>query len=112
MLDLKQKQANAEEAHFLSVQNTESAKQGQAIMTFTIITIIFAPLSFLTSFFALEIVEFPKLTVGFVLKIMFPVTAGVVLVCVFLAFSNVLNEWWQAQRSKRGTKGGSKGSLL
>ncbi|KAH8901668.1 hypothetical protein GQ53DRAFT_627609, partial [Thozetella sp. PMI_491] len=41
ILDLKQKQTNAEEAHFLSQQNIESSKQGQAIMTFTIVTIVF-----------------------------------------------------------------------
>ncbi|KAL2821445.1 hypothetical protein BDW59DRAFT_164181 [Aspergillus cavernicola] len=87
ILDLKQKQANAEEAHFLSVQNIESAKQGQAIMTFTIVTIIFAPLSFLTSFFALQIVEFPTLTIGFVLEIIFPITVFVVIIWVIYRIS-------------------------
>ncbi|KAI0159896.1 hypothetical protein GGR52DRAFT_576635 [Hypoxylon sp. FL1284] len=68
ILDLKQKQANAEEAHFLSVQNIESGKQSRAIMTFTIVTIIWAPLSFFSSFFAIQFTDFPKLTMGFVLK--------------------------------------------
>ncbi|KAI0528444.1 hypothetical protein GGR58DRAFT_495970 [Xylaria digitata] len=92
LLDLKQKQANAEETHFLSVQNIESGKQSQAIMTFTVVTIIFAPLSFLTSFFAIEIADFPTLTVGFVLKYLFPVTFAVVLVCCTLAFWDILKE--------------------
>ncbi|KAJ0422730.1 hypothetical protein BJY00DRAFT_279339 [Aspergillus carlsbadensis] len=104
ILDLKQKQANAEEAHFLSVQNIESSKQGQAIMTFTIVTIIFAPLSFLTSFFALQIVEFPPLTLGFVLEILFPITVFVVVICVSLAFFSVLKEFWQTHRGIKRAK--------
>ncbi|KAK3988464.1 hypothetical protein QBC44DRAFT_382394 [Cladorrhinum sp. PSN332] len=111
ILDLKQKQANAEEAHFLNVQNIESAKQGQAIMTFTVVTIIFAPLSFLTSFFTVQITEFPQLTLGFVLGIIFPITAFVVIICVVLAFFNVLKDWWQKLRDKKNSKSKSDGSV-
>ncbi|KAK4115958.1 hypothetical protein N656DRAFT_410214 [Canariomyces notabilis] len=70
LLDLKQKQANMQETHFLSIQNDQTAKQGQAITTFTIVTIVFAPLSFLTSFFAIEIEELARpMTLAFVLRI-------------------------------------------
>ena len=60
VLDLKQKHANAVEARFQRIQVQESARQGQTIMVFTIVTIVFLPLSFLASFFALNIIEFPR----------------------------------------------------
>ncbi|KAI0448562.1 hypothetical protein F5B21DRAFT_518840 [Xylaria acuta] len=50
-LDLKQKHAAIKEAHTTTVMSA-------AIVGFTIITIIFAPLSFLTSLFALPIDQF------------------------------------------------------
>ncbi|KAI1876265.1 uncharacterized protein JN550_001761 [Neoarthrinium moseri] len=104
ILDLKQKQTNAEEAHFLSVQNIESGKQSRAIMTFTVVTIIFAPLSFLTSFFAIQIVDFPTLTLGFVLQYLFPLGFAVVFICCILAFLNILKEWFTKLRGARNKK--------
>ncbi|KAJ9634811.1 hypothetical protein H2204_006044 [Knufia peltigerae] len=60
VLDLKQKHANAVEARFQRKQAEESVRQGQTIMVFTIVTIVFLPLSFLASFFTINIVEFPR----------------------------------------------------
>jgi hypothetical protein len=41
LLDFKQKQANVSEAHSARQQAEEAKNQGQSIMVFTIITIIF-----------------------------------------------------------------------
>ncbi|KAK5272239.1 hypothetical protein LTR99_010657 [Exophiala xenobiotica] len=60
VLDLKQKHANAVEARFQRKQAEETARQGQTIMVFTIVTIVFLPLSFLASFFAIDVIEFPR----------------------------------------------------
>lgn len=59
LLDLKQKHANAFEARFARDQAAGTARQSQTIMVFTIVTIIFLPLSFISSFFAINIEEFP-----------------------------------------------------
>lgn len=60
MLDLKQKHANAFEARFARDQAAGTARQSQTIMVFTIVTIVFLPLSFIASIFTINIAEFPK----------------------------------------------------
>ncbi|OXV11500.1 hypothetical protein Egran_00739 [Elaphomyces granulatus] len=64
LLDLKQKHANAFEARFARDQAAGTARQGKTIMMFTIVTIVFLPLSFMTSLFAINIREFPRASDG------------------------------------------------
>ncbi|RPA85383.1 hypothetical protein BJ508DRAFT_412163 [Ascobolus immersus RN42] len=64
LLDSKQKHANAWEAHSSRLQADAAAKQGDAILMFTIVTIIFLPLSFLASFFTIDISQFPQNDLG------------------------------------------------
>ncbi|CBY00910.1 hypothetical protein IAQ61_011813 [Plenodomus lingam] len=59
LLDLKQKHANAFEARFARDQAAATAEQGQTIQIFTIVTIIFLPLSFIAAMMAINIREFP-----------------------------------------------------
>ncbi|RDL33135.1 uncharacterized protein BP5553_08574 [Venustampulla echinocandica] len=87
LLDLKQKQANVAEARSQRHQAEETTTQGKAILLFTIITIIFLPLSFLCSFFAIQIVEFPTLTLSFVLRYMFPISAAISVPCIIVALN-------------------------
>ncbi|KAI1349838.1 hypothetical protein F5Y01DRAFT_326838 [Xylaria sp. FL0043] len=60
LIDLKQKQANLQEARYAREEATSAAKEGKTILALTIVNMLFLPLSFLSSFFALEITEFPK----------------------------------------------------
>jgi Mg2+ and Co2+ transporter CorA len=60
LLDLKQKHANASEARAARIGADEASKQNSVIMFFTIVTIIFGSLSFVTAFFALNVTAFPK----------------------------------------------------
>ncbi|KAL2266669.1 hypothetical protein VTJ83DRAFT_6021 [Remersonia thermophila] len=60
LLDLKQKHANGWEARFAREGSEESQRQGNIILVFTLVTVVFLPLSFITSFLALEIDIFPK----------------------------------------------------
>ncbi|KAK4149190.1 hypothetical protein C8A00DRAFT_38221 [Chaetomidium leptoderma] len=60
LLDLKQKHANGWEARFAREGSEETQRQGNIILVFTLVTVVFLPLSFITSFFALEIDIFPK----------------------------------------------------
>ncbi|KAF7928957.1 uncharacterized protein EAE97_009799 [Botrytis byssoidea] len=52
LLDLRQ-------AEFGRLQAYDSARQSNSIFVFTIMTIVFLPLSFLTSLFALNVSDFP-----------------------------------------------------
>lgn len=64
LLDLKQKHANAFEARFARDQAAGTARQSQTVMVFTIVTIIFLPLSFIAALFTINIREFPHLPGG------------------------------------------------
>lgn len=59
LLDLKQKHANAIEARYARETTDDTARQGQIFMVFTIVTVIFLPLSFIAAFFAIDIKELP-----------------------------------------------------
>ncbi|KAL4761092.1 uncharacterized protein BDW70DRAFT_168156 [Aspergillus foveolatus] len=99
LLDLKQKHANLQEARSSRRQADDTAKQGDTLLVFTLVTIIFLPLSFMAAFFAIDIVEFPKqpdgLHLDFVSSIMFSVSAAIVLPLVIMAFNvNKVSAIW------------------
>jgi len=94
LLDLKQKHANAFEARFGRDQAILSARSSKTIMVFTIVTIIFLPLSFIAAFFAINIQEFPKapdgsqaLPLGYVSKYTFGIGLTISLPLIALAFA-------------------------
>jgi hypothetical protein len=83
LLDLKQKQANI----FTAV---ETVRVGGTLMVFTIVTIIFLPLSFLAAFFAIALEGLPynsqdRLPLTFILKYVVGVGLGTALASVFMA---------------------------
>ncbi|ETS85690.1 hypothetical protein PFICI_03715 [Pestalotiopsis fici W106-1] len=76
---------NLELAEESRKQTREAASQGKTLMAFTIVTVIFTPLSFLTSLFALNIVDFQhsadgqlEYEPGWIYPILFCVAAGVI----------------------------------
>ncbi|KAH8883113.1 hypothetical protein GQ53DRAFT_883648 [Thozetella sp. PMI_491] len=89
LLTLKQQQAGVIEAREAVKQAALTLKQGQSIMLFTVVTIIFLPLSFFATLFGMNSVELNDghytLTEEFVY--MFPISAGIILISFFLAFS-------------------------
>lgn len=94
LLDLKQKHANAFEARFARDQAAGTARQSQTIMVFTIVTIIFLPLSFIASFFTINIREFPQdengaesLPLAYVSKYMFGIGFAISIPMIFIALS-------------------------
>lgn len=87
LLDLKQNYA-------ISMQAADTARQGRTLMVFTVVTVIFLPLSFLTAFFALDIRDFPHdpngnqdLPLSFVAKYIFGIGFVVALLSVLLALA-------------------------
>jgi Mg2+ and Co2+ transporter CorA len=97
MLDLKQKHANAFEARFARDQAAGTARQSQTIMVFTIVTIVFLPLSFIAAIFAINVEEFPKvggtvsLPLGYVSKYMFGIgfAISVPLIAIALLLDDI-----------------------
>ncbi|KAL1592691.1 hypothetical protein SLS60_011107 [Paraconiothyrium brasiliense] len=59
LMDLKQKAANAWEAKEARETAVAAGKQGNTVLVFTVVTIIFLPLSFMSSFFAIGVAAFP-----------------------------------------------------
>ncbi|KAI9368107.1 hypothetical protein BJX61DRAFT_242121 [Aspergillus egyptiacus] len=86
LLDLKQKHANAFEARFARDQAAGTTRQGKILMVFTIVTIVFLPLSFITSIFTIELPEFERrLNLAYVFKYTFGIGFGISIPLVLLA---------------------------
>ncbi len=64
-------------------------KQGQSIMIFTLVTIVFLPLSFCASLFGMNAAELNDghLDLSTELRLMFPISAGIIFLSLVLAFS-------------------------
>jgi len=129
MLDLKQKHANAFEARFARDQATSTARQSQTIMVFTIVTIVFLPMSFIAAFFTINIQEFPRvgggnnLPLAYVSKYMFGIGLSISIPMIFIAFylddiggllknsRNRIKQWRRKKKERddfgdEGTNGG------
>ncbi|KAJ5682664.1 hypothetical protein N7462_005829 [Penicillium macrosclerotiorum] len=87
LLDLKQKHANAFEARFARDQAAGTTRQSKTIMVFTIVTIVFLPLSFITSIFTINMKEFDNLNLGYVAKYTFGVGFAISIPLILVALS-------------------------
>jgi hypothetical protein len=92
LLQLKQAHYNAfqlKSSHKLAL---DAAKQGRAVLVFTIVTIVFSPLSFVAAFFTMNLTIFPeKLSLLYVSRYIFGLGFAVAIPCIVLAFSL---GWW------------------
>ncbi|OJJ37960.1 hypothetical protein ASPWEDRAFT_472784 [Aspergillus wentii DTO 134E9] len=109
LLDLRQKQASIKEAEFGRLQANDTVRQSNTIMVFTIVTIIFLPLSFLSSLFALDVSSFPhegdnlRYPEWWLFPILFGVSAAVSIPCIFVAFNvNSIIKFFQKQPRSPG----------
>ncbi|KAI0520827.1 hypothetical protein F5B22DRAFT_598556 [Xylaria bambusicola] len=89
LLSMKQQQASVVQAWQAVRQSEETIKQGRSIMVFTLATIVFLPLSFLTSVFGMNNREFGDNNWGLrtQLTYIFGISAGVVFISLLFAFS-------------------------
>ncbi|KIX93103.1 uncharacterized protein Z520_11160 [Fonsecaea multimorphosa CBS 102226] len=114
LVDLKQKQINVLEAratrrgaeetlrstNAMLQLNKAAEKQGDTVMVFTVVAIIFLPLSFMAAFFAIDISEFARdrdgaLPLGWVSAFMFPISLAVSAALIFGAFKvQTVKKWW------------------
>ncbi|KAI1744266.1 hypothetical protein F4680DRAFT_287410 [Xylaria scruposa] len=91
LLELKQKQADLLLTKAIYKINNATDKQGKTVMTFTVVTIIFLPASFMASFLALQVSQFPwagdKLPLDWVLKVLLSVSVPLTVTALAIAFS-------------------------
>ncbi|KAH7399882.1 hypothetical protein BKA64DRAFT_467978 [Cadophora sp. MPI-SDFR-AT-0126] len=96
LLDLKQQQASIIEAKYALKRADESVSQGRSIMLFTIVTIVFLPLSFMSSVFGMNTKDFadakggPNMSLKHIFKLLFPISVGVIIISLALAFSTFI----------------------
>lgn len=89
LLDLKQKHSNALEARFASEQALAAAREGQTVMVFTIVTIIFLPMSFIAAYFGINMDAFNDLSSRYVATWTFGVGLAISAVFIIMAFTVV-----------------------
>ncbi|KAJ5590354.1 hypothetical protein N7450_004326 [Penicillium hetheringtonii] len=96
LLDLKQKQANVDEAKMARWQAEVTQNQSRSVMVFTIFTVIFLPLSFFTSLFGINAREWSgeatNLTLATMLEIAAPASFAIIALSLLMAFSENLRE--------------------
>ena len=115
LLDLKQKHMSATEARFARKGAEETARQGNTIMFFTIVTIIFGSLSFVTAFFALNISAFPPgqqpatpWKLGHIVGYVAGISIGLAIPFVLIAYAInpilELSEWRERHQERRAKR--------
>ncbi|OJJ70526.1 hypothetical protein ASPBRDRAFT_208262 [Aspergillus brasiliensis CBS 101740] len=91
LIDLKLKQNSVMDTQESLNMTREATRQGRIVLTFTLTTIVFLPLSFMTSFFALNIRQFRtnaegKLDLSYVSYIIFPISSLISAALIWIAF--------------------------
>lgn len=88
-MDLKQKQSSLAEARTSRYQVEDSARHGRIMLLFTVVTIIFLPLSFLATWFGmnLEGSDSGQLKLGIIAAVIFPISILIAVVALIFAFS-------------------------
>ncbi|EGC42775.1 ankyrin repeat protein [Histoplasma capsulatum var. duboisii H88] len=81
-----------ENADLARQQADESIRQGRTVLVFTVVTIIFLPLSFMAAFFAINIDSFPwnkgdKLPMDYVLRYMFSISGAISIPFILIALN-------------------------
>ncbi|CAI7584579.1 unnamed protein product [Penicillium crustosum] len=96
LLDLKQKQANVDEAKMTRWQAEVAQTQSRAVMVFTIFSVVFLPLSFFTSLFGINAREWSgeqtNPTLGEMFQIAAPASFAIIFLSLFIAFSDTLRD--------------------
>ncbi|KAK3988697.1 hypothetical protein QBC44DRAFT_292324 [Cladorrhinum sp. PSN332] len=92
LLDLERIQSNVLEAKFARDQAVLAARQGQTVLMFTVVTIIFLPISFVATIFTINFKEWGDgeeslLSFGFVFKYIFGIGVAVSVPLVVMALS-------------------------
>lgn len=93
-MDLKQKQSSLAEARTNRYQVEDSTRHGRIMLLFTVVTIIFLPMSFLASWFGMNIKgsNNAQLGLGVIAALIFPISIIIAIVALAFAFSQRLRD--------------------
>ena len=115
-MDLKQKQSSLSETRSSRYQAEDSARHGRIMLLFTVVTIIFLPMSFMASWFGMN----PKtpalgdLKLSSIAAIIFPISLCIAGVALGFAFSERLRDFvaevFDIERLSMGILGNDDGS--
>ncbi|RFU33017.1 hypothetical protein B7463_g3326, partial [Scytalidium lignicola] len=96
LLTLKQQQASIIEAKAARDYADQSVTQGRSIMLFTIVTIIFLPLSYISSIFGMNSAEFNSGSMSLHQEFvyMFSISVAIVIVALCIAFNPLIREFF------------------
>ncbi|KAL2277074.1 hypothetical protein FJTKL_00213 [Diaporthe vaccinii] len=103
LLSLKQQQASIVEAKAAIERADQSVAQGKAIMAFTIMTIIFTPLGFFTSFFGMNnsFTGADWMTLGRQCLYMFSISAAIILIALSLALKTQIRNFLKSPKGPK-----------
>ncbi|KAK4163999.1 hypothetical protein QBC43DRAFT_318533 [Cladorrhinum sp. PSN259] len=93
LISLKQQHTSDRQTREAAVQGIRTLGQERAVMMFTVITIIFLPLSFMSSIFGMNNIDFGSadvMTLKEQLRLMFPISLLMVFVFLVVAFSGLV----------------------
>ena len=96
-MDLKQKQSSLAEARTNRYQVEDSTRHGRIMLLFTVVTIIFLPMSFLATWFGMNIKgtsDNAQLGLGVIAALIFPISIVIAMVALAFAFSQRLRDWF------------------
>ena len=103
LLDMKQKHANIVEAHLAREQTEHSeaaADQSRSVMIFTIVTIIFLPLSFLASVFGINAREWSGVSQNLSLHTIFTYISSISIAVIVIALLVAFNKFTRRAAQK------------
>lgn len=93
-MDLKQKQSSLAEARSNRYQAEAQARNGRIMLLFTVVTIVFLPMSFLATWFGMNLTDKPhgQLSLGLIAVVVFPVSIILAVIALLYAFSERLRD--------------------
>ena len=94
-MDLKQKQSSLSETRSSRYQAEDSARHGRIMLLFTVVTIIFLPMSFMASWFGMnpEVGALGNLKLSSIAAIIFPISLVIAAIALGFAFSERLRDF-------------------
>jgi Mg2+ and Co2+ transporter CorA len=100
LLSMKQKEAGIVEATCARISGDNTTRQQYAMMTFTVVTVLFLPLSFFTSLFGMNVKEWTgdrQKSLGAVMILSGAISAGIIVIALAAAFWTFYS-WWLRKR--------------
>ncbi|POS72793.1 hypothetical protein DHEL01_v208813 [Diaporthe helianthi] len=115
LLEMAQRQAQVDDVRWSRLQTELASSQNLSVMIFTIFTVIFLPLSFFTSLFGMNVVEWDQQlpTMAFIGEVSLPISFFLVVATFVAAFSSRVQifcglAWLRLKRSWRALEEGTR----